>query len=406
MKTPNSTSILDEHKKPNEIQQSSSKLSRRKFIMYGSGIAGSVALVGSKGIRASQHEIAIENLKKTPPGTVQSSTISNSTSNSIPPLSGRITAAPGIVSLTPGQEENAVLEYPFNDGFLFGVLVSNLHEFNTKELFSGQLNKDIILTNLGPQAVFISEGDESNNTNFSDTPLKRPLPPLQSINIRAGTVISTSDASSTGLVSLIQIRHEQNADSKGPVWAKYPFPSDMEALPLWLSKQAHLNNPINVNPWQLAGVAPHPGSKPLSYELYANLWWLPAGSDAGIHAPHRQNFLEVHTQLTGFGRMQKFHDLSSARDASSDKRALLPPHSELYPFDTGKAFPGLYEEIRLAPGSTHPPMPIVTTYNAWGEQSSISKNASIDDPCFFYPPHQYYADTDALWIAFEFHRAG
>ncbi|WP_265470609.1 hypothetical protein [Klebsiella grimontii] len=208
MKTPNSTSILDEHKKPNEIQQSSSKLSRRKFIMYGGGIAGSVALVGSKGIRASQHEIAIENLKKTPPGTVQSSTLSNSTSNSIPPLSGRITAAPGIVSLTPGQEENAVLEYPFNDGFLFGVLVSNLHEFNTKELFSGQLNKDIILTNLGPQAVFISAGDESNNTNFSDTPLKRPLPPLQSINIRAGTVISTSDASSTGLVSLIQIRHE------------------------------------------------------------------------------------------------------------------------------------------------------------------------------------------------------
>ncbi|MFQ8213615.1 hypothetical protein ACKGML_05215 [Klebsiella pneumoniae] len=179
----------------------------------------------------------------------------------------------------------------------------------------------------------------------------------------------------------------------------------MEALPLWLSKQAHLNNPVTVNPWQLAGFASDHGSKALTYELYANLWWLPSGSDAGIHAAHRQNFLEVHTQLTGFGRMQKFRDLSEARNASSDRHPLLPPDSPLFPFDTGKAFPGLYEEIRLAPGATHPPMPVVTTYDAWGDQSAISRNASVDNPCFFYPPHQYYADTDCLWIAFEFHRA-
>lgn len=89
-------------------------------------------------------------------------------------------------------------------------------------------------------------------------------------------------------MSLIQLRSEQNAESVGPVWAKYPFPADMQALPLWLSKQAHLNNPITVNPWQLAGLASHRGSKALTYELYANLWWLPAGSDAGMsHVLHK-----------------------------------------------------------------------------------------------------------------------
>ncbi len=87
--------------------------------------------------------------------------------------------------------------------------------------------------------------------------------------------------------------------------------------------------------------------------LELNLWYAPAGTDCGIHNKH--DFLEIHTQLYGIGRLQKFH----------------VQHNN-----------SLYQEVFMSPGFTHDPF-----YNQHGQ----------------YPWHQYYADTDCLWMAIEMH---
>ena len=90
------------------------------------------------------------------------------------------------------------------------------------------------------------------------------------------------------------------------------------------------------------------------------MWFSPALTNAAIHNKHAvPEFLEVHTQIYGTGRMQKFH--------TND-------------FNT------LYEDVLMSPGDTHIPF------------------ASVDEEGkFFYPWHQYYADTDCIWMANEFH---
>ncbi|MEC5317560.1 hypothetical protein VSX61_01185 [Brenneria populi subsp. brevivirga] len=381
-----------------------SSLSRRKFILYGGCVAGAVALTGARQAAAGGG-VNKPAPAACPPGVVGASC--GAVDTTLAP--GANPAAPATFTIRPDKGENIVSEYPFNGGMLHGAMVSNLHEFDTGTLFAHQDNADVILTNLGPQPVFVSANAEIDRDLQNDTPLRRPIAPLQSVIIRTGAVIATADASANGLISLIQVRQTRNVEtdifSQETTWAKYAFPAGTPALPLWISNQLHLAHPIEVNPWRLVGLPAPAGSKALPYELYANLWWLPAGSDAGIHAAHGSNFLEVHTQLIGLGRMQKFTDMAKARAAVADKRVIQPEGGMFSPFDSGKAFPELYEEFRLAPGNTHLPMPLVKDYDAWKGESAICKNASMDDPCFHYPPHQYYADTDSVWIAFEFHRA-
>ncbi len=103
----------------------------------------------------------------------------------------------------------------------------------------------------------------------------------------------------------------------------------LEKTPLWSSQKARIGN------------------------LELNLWYAPAKTNCGIHNQH--HFQEVHTQLYGLGRMQKFHRNS---------------------------FNSLYQEVYMAPGFTHDPF-----YSNTGE----------------YPWHQYLADTDCIWLAIEKH---
>ncbi|KAA8996649.1 hypothetical protein FJU30_20805 [Affinibrenneria salicis] len=367
-------------------------------------MASTVALVGAQKTMASDGGNKAAPTR-CPPGVI--ATPCGAANNAHAPEANP--AAPGIFTVRPAPGENIVSEYPFNGGLVHGVMVSNLHEFDTASLFAQQDNVDVILTNLGAQPVFVSATAGVNNDLQNDSPLRRTVPSLQSVIVRVGAVIATADASSNGLISLIQVRNTRNIEadifSNDTKWAKYAFPADTPDLPLWISNQLHLDHAIQVNPWRLTGLPAPANSKTLPYEIYVNLWWLPAGSDAGIHAAHGTNFLEVHTQLIGFGRMQKFTDMAKARAAVAGKRAIQPEGGMFSPFDTGKAFPEMYEEFRLAPGNTHLPMPLVKDYDAWKGESDIAKNASMDNPCFHYPPHQYYADSDSVWVAFEFHRA-
>jgi hypothetical protein len=93
------------------------------------------------------------------------------------------------------------------------------------------------------------------------------------------------------------------------------------------------------------------------FDLKLKLWWSPGKTDAFIHNEHP--FLETHTQIYGFGRMQKF------RERKAD---------------------AVYEDVIMSPGFTHEPFCLVT-----GTEE------------YKYPWHRYYADTDAFWLAIELH---
>ncbi|MFE4517649.1 hypothetical protein ACFRMQ_26020 [Kitasatospora sp. NPDC056783] len=130
-----------------------------------------------------------------------------------------------------------------------------------------------------------------------------------------------------------------------------PFPA---ATPLWRSPIAQLGT-VTL-PAHLLG-APSAARTPVPLKLQANLWYAPAGTDCHIHRRH--DFLEVHTQVAGRGRMQKFH----AQDARTR-----------------------YQDVALEPGSTHAPF---CGYDATGAWS--------------YPWHRYWAESDCVWLALEYH---
>jgi hypothetical protein len=126
--------------------------------------------------------------------------------------------------------------------------------------------------------------------------------------------------------------------------------------PLYISSQDDVGE-VELDP-QTAFIAAKTGpSLPRHYRLKLNLWFTPEETDCGIHTGH--HFLEVHTQILGRGRMQKFRE----------NRA-----------DT------LYEDVPMATGFTHEPF-----FKLGADRS------------FSYPWHRYYADTDCVWMAIELH---
>lgn len=135
------------------------------------------------------------------------------------------------------------------------------------------------------------------------------------------------------------------------------FPKD---VPLWKSPQYDLGI-VEFDPCFVTGLTDQ--SQPdnvKKYQVKVNLWFSPANTNAAIHNQHEvPEFLEVHTQIYGTGRMQKFHN---------------------------DDFNTLYEDVLMSPGDTHIPF------------ASVNNEGQ-----FVYPWHQYYADTDCIWMANEFH---
>ena len=84
-----------------------------------------------------------------------------------------------------------------------------------------------------------------------------------------------------------------------------------------------------------------------------NLCLINAGVDSGPHKEHTPHFREVHTQVLGYGKMQKFEE----NDLNT-----------------------LYQEVILAPGITHEP---------------------FFDKDIVYPWHQYHAISDAVYMPIE-----
>lgn len=131
------------------------------------------------------------------------------------------------------------------------------------------------------------------------------------------------------------------------------FPKD---VPLWKSPQ-YTAGRISVDPFFLTRQSPHPTTQE-DFTLKVNLWYAPSHTDCLIHDEH--DFLEIHTQIFGQGRMQKFKD-----------------HS----------FNSLYEDLLMTEGYTQ--IVAFCQINAQGE--------------YIYPWHQYYSETDCIWMAIEYH---
>jgi hypothetical protein len=198
--------------------------------------------------------------------------------------------------------------------------------------------------------------------NLSPRPLRLetdspPLRPWRSTSVRAtdlrlaepAAILRIKDADSIGRLTL-----DKTWRAYGTTIAPGSgFPPD---TPLWISPQDEVMD-VKLDPRQFTGEVPVAES-PRQFRLKLNLWYAPPFTDCFIHTGHK--FLEVHTQIHGTGRMQKFRQQ-----------------------DTGT----LYEEVRMSPGFTH------------------ESFAVVDGDSWRYPWHRYYADTDCIWLAIELHAA-
>lgn len=137
------------------------------------------------------------------------------------------------------------------------------------------------------------------------------------------------------------------------------YPRD---VPLYKSPQFDVGS-VEFDPYIVTGFEqPNHKSDVKKYNIKVNVWFSPAKTNCGIHNHQTgPQMLEVHTQIYGAGRMQKFHD---------------------------NDFKTIYEDVHMAPGFTHDPF------------AGVKENGDL-----FYGWHQYYCDSDCIWMAIEYHPA-
>ncbi|MCQ4079752.1 hypothetical protein NGB36_03870 [Streptomyces sp. RB6PN25] len=233
---------------------------------------------------------------------------------------------------------NIVTPLNFSGKSVEAELVQNATDFRVQ-------GRNIVI-NLGMSGIPIGEAPG------------KAIPPLSS-TILVDTTIEQAD-------SLVLLRTKPDSISVitgEPGWSLLadlppgskatPFPKD---IPLWKSPQDDAGR-ITFDPAVVLEEATAP-EQPQEFQIKVNLWFAPAGTDCAIHNQH--DFIEVHTQVHGTGRMQKFR----AQDPSTH-----------------------YEDILMSPGYTTPD-PFCSTG---------------PDGTFIYPWHQYHADTDCVWLAVEYH---
>ena len=200
--------------------------------------------------------------------------------------------------------------------------------------------EDAVVVNLGPTPM-VTGGEHP-----------AIVPPWKSTWLKGGAIRSAERA------ALIKVRRATNLGGvglRGWDWLGNRIRSFPRDTPLYISPQDDIGT-VTTDPLVFTNerIAPE---APQDFDLKLNLWWSPGDTDCFIHNEHP--FLEVHTQIHGLGRMQKFHE----RDEDS-----------------------LYEQVMMPIGLTHDPFCRVTGWNQW-----------------IYPWHRYYADTDSIWLAIELH---
>jgi len=203
------------------------------------------------------------------------------------------------------------------------------------------------------------------NISNTDAIISGP-PPRKVLKPRKSTILQGVKIISAKSLILIKIPDETNIggmvleDGWCHLSALDPtYPRD---VPLYKSPQFDVGT-VEFDPYEVAGSEkPSQGGGVRKYNIKVNVWSSPAKTHCGLHDHHTDpEMLEVHTQIYGTGRMQKFHK---------------------------NDFKSMYEDVIMAPGFTHDPF------------TGVKENGDL-----FYGWHQYYCDNDCIWMAIEHHPA-
>ncbi len=217
--------------------------------------------------------------------------------------------------------------------------------------FSSELAHAVVLRDVqqhevaGPVVVVNLAGSDASVGHGQSS----ALPGFSSTILHGGSVTGS-------LLAVLSVGTVQDTEeiARGLGWED--FYGSGPGMPVLLRSAQHTIGTVELDP---AVVLRQPGLEPggKTFTVKANLWFSPAGTNCGIH--NRHDFIEVHTQISGLGRMQKF---------------ITQEH------------PSLYEDQLLSPGNTNP-VPFC-----------LEREGT-----FIYPWHQYRADTDCIWLALEYH---
>lgn len=318
---------------------------------------------------------------------------------------------PTSATIVASGASNQIVGLPYADGtYVQARLVLNVDE--TEGVTIEQVFQDVrtieandtIVTNLSDTYAYVTlEQGESEGIAKSLSPrtatVIRGLAKIQ----KASPAEAPSGGDTSGPLHLAFIRTSSprnfaNALSNKSIWQSYTeagcWPSGVGPYPLWMSTRAQIQGlKLSFDPWKISNQQTPAGMGAKQFDIHTNLWWLPAMSDAAVHHCHYEDFIEIHTQLLGVGRMQKFADSVARKTCPSPESYDMPvvgplPSGSYYGVpgvsDSNVPFLGMYEEYRLAPGDTNVPF------------AYVDENGK-----FVYPWHQYYADTDCLWVVWE-----
>lgn len=225
---------------------------------------------------------------------------------------------------------NEERDLAFSDQFVSARLVQNVRDYTTTGVVINLSNEPMTIAGEVPGVI-----------------------PKWKSTILRGAAIASAER-----VAIIDVRSDTNLG--GLVFGKWDwfgnrFDKFPRTTPLYISPYDIVGE-VEVDPFRFANL-PCDVQVSDKYDIRLNLWWAPAKTDAFIHNEH--SFLEIHTQIFGFGRIQIYHENNEAT---------------------------LYREITTAPGDTHDPIVRVTGKREWS-----------------YPWHRGWTDTDAIWLAIELH---
>jgi hypothetical protein len=226
---------------------------------------------------------------------------------------------------------NQLRNLAFADDFIRAELVEDVQNL---------LVEDAIAVNLSPRPM------------ITGTDHPAVVPAWKSTWLRGGTI---AKAEKVALIKVVRKTNLGGCAFRGWDFLGNRIKSFPRDTPLYISAFDHVGE-VTTDPFVFTNERAAPQSEQ-TFDMRLNLWWSPGDTDCFIHNEHP--FLEVHTQIHGQGRMQKFH----CREEKTP-----------------------YEDVPMSIGYTHDPFCRVTGANQWT-----------------YPWHRYYADTDSVWLAVELH---
>ncbi len=241
--------------------------------------------------------------------------------------------------------QNQVKELGFSGSYINAKFVENVRDYHIQN-YTVTINPNL-------SEVYLNEPSRSIIPSLSSTILQ--------------------DTSIEKAPSIILLEVKQDEDSKNiisdPGWDFYgniigdlPPPKSPDEIQyprdtrLWRSPQVSLGC-FEIDPYVMTRQA-IASTQSQKFEIFVNLWFAPAGTNCFIHNQH--DFIEIHSQVVGQGRMQRFKS---------------------------QAHNTLCEDMLMSPGFT----------------TSIPFCEVRGSNQYIYPWHQYYADTDCIWMAIEYH---